>query len=140
MKKLYKIYMVICAIALLFSVLAEIEKQQVVQNTQTFCDATTGGCNTVQSSEYAQVLGIDVAIIGIIAFSALTILVLIQFRKENKYRLYMIYAATFIAGFGALFLIYLQAYVINAWCVYCLFVDGSSIALLGITIYTCIKG
>lgn len=85
-----------------------------------------GGCETVQESEYAELVGIPVALLGLGAY--LAVLVLLGWDTPL--------ARTLVAGIGvaglgfAGYLVVLQAFVIDAWCVWCLVNDLVLVPLL----------
>ena len=87
-----------------------------------------GGCETVQDSKYAELAGIPVALLGLLAF--LAVLVLVTWDSELARTL----AATIaLVGVGfAVYLIVLQAFVIDAWCVWCLVNDVVIVPLLAV--------
>ena len=85
-----------------------------------------GGCETVQESSYAEVVGIPVALLGVLTYVA--VLVLVAWDSELARTLAAALALT-AAGF-ALYLIVLQAFVIDAWCVWCLVNDLVIVPLL----------
>lgn len=89
---------------------------------------TSGGCETVQDSSYATLLGIPVALLGLCAYVA--VLALVAWDSE----LARIAVATIaLAGVGfAAYLVSLQAFVIDAWCIWCLANDLVIIPLLAI--------
>ena len=79
----------------------------------------TGGCETVQSSEYAAIAGVPVAVLGLAAYA--TILVLLALDSG-----YARLGAATLALVGLLFSIYLlvlQLFVIEAVCIWCLVND-----------------
>jgi uncharacterized membrane protein len=74
-----------------------------------------GGCETVQQSSYSEIVGIPVAVLGLVAYA--TVLVLLVWDSPAA----RLGAAT-IALVGLLFSIYLlllQLFVIDAICVWC---------------------
>jgi uncharacterized membrane protein len=74
-----------------------------------------GGCETVQESEYAEIAGVSVAVLGLVAYAV--ILALIAWDAPSA-RL----SAAAIALVGLLFSAYLlalQMFVIDAICVWC---------------------
>ncbi len=78
-----------------------------------------GGCETVQESEYAEIAGVPVALLGLVAYVVL--LGLVAWDTEGA-RL----AAATLAFVGLLFSLYLlalQLFVIDAICVWCLVND-----------------
>ena len=85
-----------------------------------------GGCETVQESSYAEVVGIPVALLGLLTYVA--VLALVAWDSELARTLAAAIALT-AAGF-AVYLIVLQAFVIDAWCVWCLVNDLVIVPLL----------
>jgi uncharacterized membrane protein len=80
------------------------------------CTGNGHGCETVQSSRYAQVLGVPVALLGLIAYSGLIFSVAV-------WREIGIYLGLLISLVGTLFsayLTYLEIFVIGALCQWCL--------------------
>ena len=82
----------------------------------------TGGCETVQMSEYAVVLGLPVALYGVLGFAALlgTSLVGVQprwvDRREPDLLLLLLSSGGVVfAGY----LTYIEAVKIHAWCQWC---------------------
>ncbi|MFO7573439.1 MAG: vitamin K epoxide reductase family protein [Gaiellaceae bacterium] len=87
-------------------------------DTSVICVAG-GGCEKVQSSDYAEIFGIPVAVLGLAAYA--TILALLAWDAPIA-RL----AAASLALFGVLFSAYLlvvQAFVIEALCIWCVVND-----------------
>ena len=87
-----------------------------------------GGCETVQESEYAEVAGIPVALLGLGAYAVL--LALVVFDGTNA-RL----AAAMLALIGLVFSMYLlalQLFVIDAICAWCLANDVVIAPLLAV--------
>jgi uncharacterized membrane protein len=75
-----------------------------------------GGCETVQESEYAEIAGIPVALLGLLAYAVLLALILWDTPLARL-------AAAALALTGLLFsgyLLVVQAFVIEAFCVWCL--------------------
>jgi uncharacterized membrane protein len=75
-----------------------------------------GGCETVQESEYAEIAGVPVAVLGLIGYVVLLALIVWDAPLARL-------AAATLALVGLLFSIYLlvvQAFVIEAFCVWCL--------------------
>jgi uncharacterized membrane protein len=75
-----------------------------------------GGCETVQESEYAELVGIPVALLGLVAYSVVLALILWDAPLARL-------AAAALALTGLLFsafLLVVQAFVIEAFCIWCL--------------------
>jgi uncharacterized membrane protein len=78
-----------------------------------------GGCETVQESEYAEIAGVPVAVLGLGAYVVLLALVLWDTPTAHL-------AAAAIAFVGFMFSAYLlviQSFVLEAFCVWCLVND-----------------
>jgi uncharacterized membrane protein len=88
-----------------------------------------GGCETVQQSSYAELAGVPVALLGLLGYVA--VLVLVAWDSELARTLAAAIALA-AAGF-AVYLVLLQAFVIDAWCVWCLVNDLVIVPLLVIT-------
>jgi uncharacterized membrane protein len=80
------------------------------------CTGSGEGCETVQSSRYASLLGIPVAVLGLIAYGGLVF-------SAALWREIGIYLGFLISLVGTLFsayLTYLEVFVIGALCQWCL--------------------
>jgi uncharacterized membrane protein len=78
----------------------------------------------VNRSEYSRVMGIPVAGIGVAGYGVLFVLATF-FRSRAETPLRLLLAA--LAGLGfALYLTYIEGYVLDTWCILCL----SSLALI----------
>jgi uncharacterized membrane protein/thiol-disulfide isomerase/thioredoxin len=97
-----------------------------------------GDCNAVQSSSYARLFGVlPVGILGLIGFALILIAWLVQRLRDDKWGNYASIAIIGLALFGTLFsiyLTYLEVFVIEAVCMWCLSSAAimTSIMLLGI--------
>ncbi len=80
---------------------------------------SSGGCETVQESDYATLVGVPVALLGLFAYAAVLVLAAIDTRLCRVLTAVIALAAL---GFSA-YLIALQAFVIDAWCTWCLVND-----------------
>jgi len=87
-----------------------------------------GGCETVQESSYAELFGVPVALLGLLGYVA--VLVLVVWDSELARTLAAAVALTAV-GF-VVYLIVLQAFVIDAWCIWCLVNDLVIVPLLAI--------
>jgi uncharacterized membrane protein/predicted DsbA family dithiol-disulfide isomerase len=86
----------------------------------TFCAET--GCQTVKQSWWARPFGIPMSLVGVVFFAAH---VGLAFVHKPKLRI----ALAVAGGVWAVFLIILQAFVIEAWCKLCMIADPSAIVL-----------
>lgn len=81
------------------------------------------GCNTVQTSSYAKTLGISNSYFGVVIFALMSFLTIMHLRKPGKHTKIIINAGVFIGTLIVLYFLYLQQFVIHAYCKYCLVVD-----------------
>jgi len=90
-------------------------------------------CGAVLNSSYAEIGGIPLAIFGAIAyFTAFSLAILAAFGNRLMWRVFGV-QVIFMAGFTA-WLVYLQAFVIKAFCQFCLISAGITLTLLIIAI------
>lgn len=90
-----------------------------------------GACERVQSSQYAELAGVPVAAIGLAGYVAILATLLAPRRRA-------LLAGAFLAlvGFGfSLYLTYLQLFVIDAVCQWCVASDGVMTALAVTTVW-----
>jgi uncharacterized membrane protein len=91
----------------------------------SYCDIGENfNCDIVNRSTYSQIAGIPVALIGIIGYLAVLTLATLY---RNQAGTPAVLAIGSLAGLGfALYLTYVEGFVLTAWCVLCL----SSLALI----------
>jgi uncharacterized membrane protein len=89
---------------------------------------STGGCETVQSSAYAEVLGVPVAALGLLAFLGLLLTAL---ARGEWARLSQVTLGLSALVFSA-YLLYIQLAVIDAICQWCLAADVLTIAVFAL--------
>ena len=95
-----------------------------------YCDiGQTFNCDIVNRSEYSSILGIPVALIGMLGYAALAGLATVYRERRDTPALLLGGA---VAGLAfALYLTYIEARVLGVWCILCL----SSLAVIaGITV------
>ncbi len=81
-----------------------------------FC-ATGSGCDTVTLSSYSSILGLPVSFMGVFGYLFFIILLTVQISKKVKWTLLFLIS---IAAFAfSLYLTYLEFFVINAVCSFC---------------------
>jgi uncharacterized membrane protein len=79
----------------------------------------TSGCSEVLSSPYATVFGYPLALVGALAyFTAFSLATLAAFGSERAAKLFAVVVALMFAT--TLWLLYVQAFVLHAFCQYCL--------------------
>ena len=88
----------------------------------------TGGCEKVLTSGYAEVAGVPIAAFGALAyFVAFSLAILAAFGNRAMWGLFGVQATIMAAV--SLYLIYVQAFVLNAFCQFCLVSAATSLCL-----------
>lgn len=83
----------------------------------------SGACETVQLSAYAEILGQPVAFYGVVGYLVLLVVSLVGLQPRWVDRIGPSLALLVLSGGGlafTLYLTYLEAFVIRAWCRWCL--------------------
>ncbi len=112
----YKILVVFLLISLLSSIAL------VFLPTSQICGIKSG-CETVQNSGYENSFGIENSYIGLFAILILLLLTISHIKSPKKYKNILIRFGMFTGFSIALYFIYLQIFVIKAFCEYCLIAD-----------------
>src|SRR3981189_1025343 len=100
-------------------------QRHYAKSASAFCDVGEKfNCDIVNRSEYSRLMGIPVAGIGVVGYGLLLVLAtLYRTRAETPMRL----LAAAVTGLGfALYLTYIEGYVLGTWCILCL----SSLAII----------
>jgi uncharacterized membrane protein len=87
----------------------------------------TGGCETVQLSEWATLGGIEVSLIGLLGYLALLVVALVGLQPAFAARRSVKVLLTGMSGLGVVFAIYLtglELFVIHAICRWCVVSAG----------------
>lgn len=85
----------------------------------SYCDfGQSFNCDIVNRSVYSSVFGIPVALIGVIGYLMLAALATVYRAKAETPALLLV-TSTLGLGF-ALYLTYIEAYVLGVWCIVCL--------------------
>ena len=93
----------------------------------------TGGCETVLTSSYAEIAGIPLAAFGAAAyFAAFSLALLAAFGNRMTWMLFGVQVVLMSVFTG--YLLYLQAYIIGAFCQFCLLSAATTFTMLGIFI------
>jgi uncharacterized membrane protein len=94
-------------------------QRHFAKSATQFCDFSQQfSCDIVNRSEYSSIVGIPVAAIGVAGY--LFLLTLSTFRRASAGTPILLASAS-IAGLAfALYLTYIEGYVLNTWCILCL--------------------
>lgn len=96
------------------------------------CVGGGGGCERVQTSEYAKLAGIPVAVLGLAGYVAIAVAVLIRGELAR-----MAAALFALAGAGfSLYLTYLELFEIEAICQWCV---ASAVLMVALAVVTMLR-
>ena len=95
-----------------------------------------GGCNTVLTSAYAEVAGVPIAALGALYYGTLLVLMVAYLDSWNRRVLHWASWMTTLGVLASAYLVGVQAFILDSWCVYCLGSAASSTGLfvLGVLI------
>lgn len=88
------------------------------------------GCEIVQNSIYSETFGIKNNYLGSLIFIGLIFLTISQMIKPSMNKKLLLYSLVIIGSGIAIFFLYLQQFVLGAYCKYCLVVDFSLLLAL----------
>jgi uncharacterized membrane protein len=98
-------------------------------STTSFCNFSDAfNCDLVNRSSYSTVLGVPVALIGIVGYVLVAALATV-YRKQAQTPVLLLIASVGGLGF-ALYLAYVEKFVLGVWCILCL----TSLALICIEV------
>jgi uncharacterized membrane protein len=130
MKQKYKILLAIFTVCLIASGLLAFTPIEKI------CGEETSSCAIVQNSEYKDILGASNSLLGIFAFTVLIFITASHSKNPKRHKKLFLVFGTTISAIAALYFIYLQAFVIKAFCPYCMTIDIGSILAFVIIITT----
>jgi uncharacterized membrane protein len=94
-----------------------------ITNTSLVClEGGALSCDLVHSSVYAKLAGIDISYLGFLAYLGLGALLALEDRLSllQTYSKTLIFGATLFAFLYAIWLIYVQAVLLEAFCMWCM--------------------
>lgn len=95
--------------------------------------SVTGGCESVLSSKFAEIGGVPLALFGALAyFTVFSLATLAAFGDDRMWKILSV--AVVLMAIFSLWLVYLQAFVIGAFCQFCLLSAGTTFTLLTIVV------
>ena len=94
-------------------------RSHYAKSKSAYCDfGESFNCDIVNRSMYSVVMGVPVALIGVLGYAGLLGLATV-YREKVETPVMLLIAA--VAGLGfAIYLTYIEAYVLAVWCVLCL--------------------
>jgi uncharacterized membrane protein len=112
-----------------------------ITNNPRMCIQGSGDCFTVNTSKYAEIAGIPVAVLGAAAYLCL-LLILITENKTDFLRsngVLFIFGITLAGTFFSAYLTYIELFVLRMICTFCVVSAFTMLILLVISIIRLIK-
>lgn len=95
------------------------------------------GCEKVLTSDYAVMFGMPIALFGAVAYLSVIILALLS--ASNKRFHYLLFIQTAAMAIVSAWLIYIQAFIIESFCQFCLLSAAVSFTLFAISLFNLAK-
>jgi vitamin-K-epoxide reductase (warfarin-sensitive) len=126
-----RLFLVIAALAIVGIAVSSVSLAHHYGTSKTaYCDfGETLNCDVVNRSSYSSIMGIPVALIGVLGYLALFALATV-YRSKPDTPLVLFIAAVVGLAF-ALYLTYIEGFVLGVWCILCL---ASLLTILCITL------
>jgi uncharacterized membrane protein len=96
------------------------------------CVGSGSGCQTVQTSRYAQIMGFPVAALGVLAYAGLLLSAAIRGERSALFGLFVALVSVLFSAY----LTYLELFVIGAICQWCL---ASAVLVVAALILTALR-
>lgn len=136
-KKLYWASVALTVLGTLVSIYMTVYK---LTSNNAMC-LGSGDCSTVNASAYSMIYGIPVALVGVGGYLAMLGVLLLE--PRNKFFAANGPLAVFglaIGGFGfTLYLVYVEAFILKAWCPFCVTSQISMTILFILTIVRLVR-
>lgn len=97
------------------------------------------GCDFITTSSYSAIFGVPVAILGIIFYVSVFVLTVWYLKSKNKKALVSILGLSGVGFLMSIWFVYTQAFILNAFCFYCLISAGLSTTIFILTLIIMIK-
>lgn len=108
-----------------------------ISSTGIYCVGGSGGCDTVQQSQYSAIAGVPVALIGLIGYLAILAVFMLEETQGplSESGPMLAFAFTLIGFLYSAYLTYLELFAIYAICQYCVASAVIMTTIFGISIY-----
>jgi uncharacterized membrane protein len=134
MKKtpLYIMMLILSIICLLLSLTILVQKTSNNLSIHNVCSAISpkSQCQVVQQSNYGKIFGIDNPWYGIIGFTAIILLIVAQLINPLWIRRMIISLGAIFSGTLTIWFLYVQIYLLKAFCIFCVMLDITSIIMM----------
>lgn len=97
-------------------------------------------CETVLNSAYSIIYNIPISLFGIFFYFTILILALLYLQTEKKILIKIFFGLSALGLIFSLWLFYLQAIVIKAYCFYCILSAINILILFGVSLFLLFSG
>lgn len=87
------------------------------------------GCDVVTTSSYSKILGVPVSLLGALFYLSMLILGMYFVDTQKSIALTLMHIGTTIGLCMSVWFVYVQAFILKSWCLYCLLSAGTSTLL-----------
>ncbi|OGM94704.1 hypothetical protein A2524_02300 [Candidatus Wolfebacteria bacterium RIFOXYD12_FULL_48_21] len=101
---------------------------KILLSSPITCSAFGGGCDIVAQSKYSAIVGVPLSMLGVLFYAAIIIGITYYLQRRTIKSLEWIAYGLLFGGLFSIYLLALQAFVIEAWCLYCVVADAIGIA------------
>lgn len=108
---------------------------EYIQTGPIVCPITGTGCELVRKSSYSKLLGIELPIFGLLFYIIIAVMSVWLTQKPDKLISRLRFLISFSGVVFGLYLTFLEAFVIKAYCIWCL----SSFIISLLIFLTCLK-
>ena len=108
---------------------------EYIQTGPIVCPITVTGCEIVRKSSYSQIFGIDLPYFGILFYLTIAAMSVWLTQKSDSLISKLRFLVSFSGFVFGLYLTFLEAFVISAWCIWCL----ASFIISGLIFLICLK-
>ncbi len=98
-----------------------------------------GGCETVLTSRYSQVIGVPVSLIGSVYYLFISVLLLVYLDTKKEIYLRIPFLVSILGIITSLWFIFLMIFVIKAFCPYCAVSATTSTIIFVLAYYSLLK-
>lgn len=96
---------------------------------------TTGGCETVLTSQYSSVAGIPVSLFGAVFYLIIAILMIIFLDTKKELAIRLSSLLSILGALASLYFIVLMVFVIKEFCQYCALSALTSLTIFAFSVY-----
>lgn len=103
-------------------------------SVQSFCviGQEAGSCDSVQGSGYGSLFGIKLGYLGLFSFLVLSAVLFLDLGKKKLSKIFV--WLSFVGAVFAIYLVYVQLFVLGQICTTCMFVDGIAILIFFVSL------